>query len=150
MSQFGVVAITDRQTLANICQGWSPAATEPRKISINNPFTGELIETTSYKPAALADEQDCASLEEVGKRLREAKPVAFDFQSASFYRGQFLDAATPVLFGNTEEGPISVDLVPPKVEDKVVEYFGELMGEYADAEKRRAEGLSMFVLIDSF
>lgn len=150
MSQFGVLAVTDKHTVTAACRGWAQPLADPKKITSNNPFTGEVVEFLSYTPDNFDDYQDCASLEEVGEQLRNARPVAFDFQSSSLLRKQFLDDSKPVFIGNTAEGTLTVEKVPTELEGKVVEYFGEELGEYADDGKRRRENLSIFFFIDSF
>lgn len=152
MSQFGHLILTDQSTVSEVCSTWTPALPEPKEVEAKNPFTGEMmkIKTHFAPPEGRKAPDGQASTEEVVEAFREQAALCIDFQLHSLMWRECMDFRKPLFMGSREEEGITVDLIPPEVEEKLLPYFTEQLGEYADEAVRRERGLSFFVLIDSF
>ena len=150
MSQFALLVITDENSIRQTCRGWVSAMDTPVTKNLTNPFTGEPIVVKSYVPPGVDAIVDCASLHEVHQAMKNAKPISIDFQWSSFFEKEFLHDAKPFLFGNDEEGVVSIKRISPDSEHRVVEYLGQQMGSYTNDTLRREHNLSMFVLVYDF
>jgi hypothetical protein len=150
MSQFAILIVTDESTVRQACRGWDEPLAEPVILKMANPFnpfSQELMEVKSYIPEHVENNPDRATLHEAHVALRKAQPVVIDFQVVSSLRPLFSDGSVPLLIGREEDFPVTVDRVLEDREAEVVENFRDQLGEYADGDRRRAEGLSMFVLV---
>ncbi len=150
MSQFGLLLITDAETVESACRGWRRPLAEPVKKTITNPFTGEPTEVTTYFPEGIDELTGCAPLDEVTETLRAAKPIAIDFQLHSLRRGDFIENAKPFLIGNDELGTITLKRVPIEWLPDVAQHFGDQLAPYDDPARLEDEGLAIFLLVYSF
>ncbi|MEQ8209379.1 MAG: hypothetical protein RH917_06060 [Lacipirellulaceae bacterium] len=152
MSQFGHLILTDEPTVREVCSTWTPSLPEPKEVEMKNPFTGELmkIKTHFAPPEGRKAPDEQASTESVVEAFREQAALCIDFQVHSLMRKDFMDEKKPLFMGDRDEEGITVDLIPTEFEEKLVPYFTEELGEYADQAVRRERGLSFFVLIDDF
>jgi hypothetical protein len=154
MSQFGLLLVTDESTIREACRGWVPPGEKVTK-TITNPFTGEPAEVTSQTPPGVDESLDCASLDEVHQRLKDAQPVAIDFQLDSVMQSTLRPAAEPFLYGYHEEGVVILKQILEDFEPLIAilvsqQLGGSPLGKYADATARRQDKLSMFLLVYSF
>jgi hypothetical protein len=153
MSQFAILAVTDEDTVRMACRGWGKPLAEPviKKLpNPFNPFSQELTDVKSYIPEHVEDNPDRASLHEAHVALSKAQPAAIDIQLVRSLRPLFRDGVVPFLIGREEGFPVTVDRVQEDREAEIVEHFRDELGEYAEAQRRRAEGLSIFVLAYDF
>lgn len=151
MSQFGHLILTDQSTVSEICSTWTPALPEPEELERKNPFTGELMKLKIWFPplSERKPEVGQATFESVVQAFRERAALFSHFPIDSMAHEEFVNEIRPLFRGEEGEG-VTVDLVSPDLESKLVPYFAEELGEYADQAVRRERGLSFFVLIDSF
>ena len=148
MSQFGLIIISDDESIRMACRGWLPPC-DPVMRQTVNPFTGDSVELQTDVPEAVTEGLDCAGLEEACENLGNVKPICIDVQLSAAMK--FPEVAENFLYGFEEDlGPIPIQRIPKSHEEEVVRCLGLQLGDFGDAAVREANGHSIFLLVYSF
>lgn len=153
MSQEGYFIITSPESLAKACAGWSKGLDEPRRFTIQDPFTGDkkLIERTSYFPES--PEETSIDFADAENAVSTLAPFSMDMTFVGAI-GE-LYAYAPVLYylctreedGWTLTYPM-FELDDDEVDEVVAEW--EETAPYANKELRRAAGLRCYLYLASY